>query len=60
MMYMVYPSCVYARNIENAIKFYRDISGFQVSSRERHDFGEHAMLLLNSSRLELIQPNEGS
>ena len=58
MMYMVYLACVYAQDIENAIKFYWDILGFQVIRRERRYFEDYAMMTLNGSRLELIQPNE--
>ena len=32
--------------------------GFHLSDRETCDFGEYAMLNLNDSQLELIQPNE--
>ena len=32
--------------------------GFNLIGRETCDFGEYAMMKLNDSRLELIQPNE--
>ena len=50
--------CVNTPDIDKSIAFYTDIIGFHVVGRETCDFGEYAMLRLNDSRLELIQPND--
>ena len=50
--------CVHTPDIEKSITFYQDVMGFHLSDRETCDFGEYAMLNLNDSQLELIQPNE--
>ena len=57
-IYGIHHICVHTPDIERSIEFYRDIIGFRVVGRETCDFGEYAMLRLNDSRLELIQPNE--
>lgn len=54
----IHHICVHARDIEASVAFYRDVIGFALLGRETCDFGEYAMLKLNASRLELIQPNE--
>ena len=54
----IHHICVHTPDIEESIKFYRDIIGFGVIGRETCDFGEYAMMKLNGSMLELIQPNE--
>ena len=58
MVYEIHHICIYTPEIEKSIAFYRDIMGFRVIGRETCDFGEYAMLKVNDSRLELIQPNE--
>ena len=57
-IYNIHHICVNTPEIEKSIKFYQDIMGFRLIGRETCDFGEYAMLKLNDSRLELIQPNE--
>lgn len=54
----IHHVCIYTPEIEKSIAFYRDIMGFGVIGRETCGFGEYAMMKLNDSRLELIQPNE--
>ena len=57
-VYEIHHICINTPDIEKSIAFYRDIMGFRVIGRETCDFGEYAMLKVNDSRLELIQPNE--
>ena len=57
-IYGIHHICVHTPEIEKSINFYRDIMGFNLIGRETCDFGEYAMMKLNDSRLELIQPNE--
>ena len=57
-IYGIHHVCVYTPDIERSIKFYDEVMGFKVIGRETCDFGEYAMMKLNASRLELIQPNE--
>ena len=57
-IYNIHHICINTPEIEKSIKFYQDIMGFNLIGRETCDFGEYAMLRLNDSRLELIQPNE--
>ena len=57
-IYGIHHICVHTPEIEKSIAFYRDIIGFSLIGRETCDFGEYAMMKLNVSRLELIQPNE--
>lgn len=57
-IYGIHHVCIYTPEIDKSIAFYRDIMGFQVIGRETCDFGEYAMMKLNDSMLELIQPNE--
>ena len=57
-IYGIHHICVHTPEIEKSIAFYRDIIGFSLIGRETCDFGEYAMMKLNDSRLELIQPNE--
>ena len=57
-IYGIHHICVHTPEIEKSIAFYRDIIGFSLVGRETCDFGEYAMMKLNDSRLELIQPNE--
>ena len=57
-IYGIHHICVHTPDIEKSIAFYRDIMGFSVIGRETCDFGEYAMMRLNDSLLELIQPNE--
>ena len=57
-VYGIHHICVHTQDIEKSIEFYTDIMGFGVIGRETCDFGEYAMLRLNDSLLELIQPNE--
>ncbi len=57
-IYGIHHVCVHTPDIDKSIKFYREIIGFNVIGRETCDFGEYAMLRLNDSLLELIQPNE--
>lgn len=59
-IYGIHHVCIYTPDIEKSIKFYEDIMSFHIIGRETCDFGEYAMLKLNDSRLELIQPNEQS
>lgn len=54
----IHHVCIHTPEIEKSVAFYRDIMGFSLIGRETCDFGEYAMLKLNDSRLELIQPNE--
>lgn len=56
-IYGIHHICVNTPDIEASVAFYRDIMGFRLLGRESCDFGEYAMLKLNNSRLELIQPN---
>ena len=57
-IYNIHHICIYTPEIEKSINFYQDIMGFNLIGRETCDFGEYAMLKLNDSRLELIQPIE--
>lgn len=57
-IYGIHHVCIHTPDIEKSITFYSDIMGFQVMGRETCDFGEYAMMKLNDSMLELIQPNE--
>jgi catechol 2,3-dioxygenase-like lactoylglutathione lyase family enzyme len=57
-IYGIHHVCIYTPEIDKSIAFYRDIMGFNVIGRETCDFGEYAMMKLNDSMLELIQPNE--
>lgn len=57
-IYGIHHVCIHTPEIEKSITFYSDIMGFQVMGRETCDFGEYAMMKLNDSMLELIQPNE--
>lgn len=57
-IYGIHHVCIHTPDIEKSIDFYKDIIGFRLLGRETCDFGEYAMLKLNDSRLELIQPNE--
>ena len=57
-IYGIHHVCIHTPEIEKSIAFYQDIMGFNVIGRETCDFGEYAMMKLNDSRLELIQPNE--
>ena len=57
-IYGINHICIHTPEIEKSIKFYQDIMNFRVIGRETCDFGEYAMLKLNDSLLELIQPNE--
>ena len=57
-IYGIHHICVHTPDIEKSIEFYRDIMGFGLIGRETCDFGEYAMMRLNESLLELIQPNE--
>ncbi|MBQ7196963.1 MAG: VOC family protein [Synergistaceae bacterium] len=57
-IYGIHHICIYTPEIEKSIDFYRDIIGFNLIGRETCDFGEYAMMKLNDSRLELIQPIE--
>ena len=44
--------------MEKSLRFYCDGLGFRLVSRETCDFGEHALLSLNGSNLELIRPDK--
>lgn len=55
-IYGIHHICVNTPEIEKSVAFYRDILGFKLLGRESCAFGEYAMLRLNDSRLELIQP----
>ena len=57
-IYGIHHICIHTPDIEKSIGFYQDLMGFHVIGRETCDFGEYAMLKLNDSLLELIQPNE--
>lgn len=57
-IYGIHHICIHTPEIEKSINFYRDVMGFHVIGRETCDFGEYAMMKLNDSLLELIQPNE--
>ena len=57
-IYGIHHICIYTPEIEKSIDFYRNIIGFNLIGRETCDFGEYAMMKLNDSRLELIQPIE--
>lgn len=57
-IYGIHHICVHTPEIEKSIEFYREIMGFGLIGRETCDFGEYAMMRLNDSLLELIQPNE--
>ncbi len=62
-IYEIHHLCVNTPDMDASIHFYTDLFGFKVIDRESCDFGEYAMLLLGTSRLELIQPknpNENS
>ena len=55
-IYGIHHICVNTPEIDRSIAFYRDLIGFTLLGRESCTFGEYAMLRLNNSRLELIQP----
>lgn len=55
-IYGIHHICVNTPEIDRSIAFYRDLIGFTLLGRESCAFGEYAMLRLNNSRLELIQP----
>lgn len=55
-IYGFHHVCINTPDIEKSIAFYTDVIGFHTVGRESCDFGEYAMLRLNDSRLELIQP----
>lgn len=55
-IYGIHHICVNTPEIDRSIAFYRDLIGFTLLGRESCAFGEYAMLRLNDSRLELIQP----
>ncbi len=55
-IYGIHHICVNTPEIDRSIAFYRDLIGFTLLGRESCTFGEYAMLRLNDSRLELIQP----
>ena len=55
-IYGIHHICVNTPEIDRSIAFYRDLIGFTLLVRESCAFGEYAMLRLNDSRLELIQP----
>ena len=57
-IYGIHHICIYTPEIEKSINFYQEIMGFSLLGCETCDFGEYAMLKLNDSRLELIQPRE--
>lgn len=57
-IYGIHHICIYTPEIGKSITFYQDIMGFSLIGRETCDFGEYAILKLNDSRIELIQPNE--
>ncbi len=57
-IYGIHHVCIHTPEIEKSIKFYRDVIGFHIIGRETCDFGEYAMMKLNDSLLEIIQPNE--
>ena len=57
-IYGIHHICIHTPEIEKSIAFYRDIMGFGLIGRETCDFGEYAMMRLNDSLLELIQPKE--
>ena len=57
-IYGIHHICIHTPEIEKSIAFYEDIMGFRLLGRETCDFGEYAMMRLNDSLLELIQPNE--
>ena len=54
----IHHICIHTQDIEKSINFYHDIMGFNLIGRETCSFGEYAMMKLNDSRLEFIQPNE--
>lgn len=55
-IYGIHHICVNTPDLDRSIAFYRDVIGFRLLGRESCAFGEYAMLRLNDSRLELIQP----
>ena len=55
-IYGIHHICVNTPDIDRSIAFYCDIIGFRLLGKESCAFGEYAMLRLNDSRLELIQP----
>lgn len=57
-IYGIHHLCINTADIDQSIAFYRDIIGFRLLGRESCSFGEYAMLRLNDSRLELIQPKD--
>ena len=59
-IYGIHHICVNTPDLDRSIAFYRDIIGFQLLGRESCAFGEYAMLRLNDSRLELIQPKNAT
>lgn len=57
-IYGIHHLCINTPDIKKSIDFYCDIIGFQLLGKESCAFGEYAMLRLNDSRLELIQPKK--
>lgn len=57
-VYGIHHICIHVIDMDKSIEFYCKNFGFIQIGRETCDFGEYAMLKLNDSRLELIQPNE--
>lgn len=57
-VYGIHHLCINTPDIQKSISFYCDKFGFKLIDKETCDFGEYAMLKLNDSRLELIQPND--
>lgn len=55
-IYGIHHICVNTPDIDKSIAFYCDFIGFKLLGKEHCAFGEYAMLRLNDSRLELIQP----
>ena len=55
-IYGIHHICVNTPDINRSITFYRDLIGFKLLNKESCAFGDYAMLRLNDSRLELIQP----
>ena len=54
----IHHLCVNTPDIEKSMRFYQEMLGFRLLSRESCAFGEYAMLRLGTSNLELIQPKE--
>ena len=55
-IYGIHHLCINTRNMDESLAFYQELIGFTLLGREHCAFGEYAMLSLNGSRLELIQP----